>query len=71
MKLLLFFKVLSVIQQYRLIGTDGSEERAYVVGKTVTSSLSQAFPIKSFQGQESFKRESISQFSLSVMSDSV
>ena len=60
-----------MIQQYRLIGTDGSEEMAYVVGKTVTSSLSQAFPIKSFQGQESFKRESISQFSLSVMSDSV
>ena len=58
-------------QQYRLIETGGSEEIAYVVGKTVTSSLSQAFPIKSFQGQESFKRESISQFSLPVMSDSV
>ena len=48
-----------MIQQYRLVGTGGFEEIAYVVGKTVTSSLSQAFPIKSFQGQESFKRESI------------
>ena len=60
-----------MIQQYRLVGTGGFEEIAYVVGKTVTSSLSQAFPIKSFQGQESFKRESISQFSHSVMSDSL
>ena len=60
-----------MIKQYRLVGTRGSEEVAFVVGKTVTSSLSQASPIKSFQGRESFKGEGIIQFSHSVMSDSM